>query len=305
MYERLGKVDSRPYSKRRVRSHMTLAQRRAMIGLLFVLPGILPLLIFVVYPMVSALYLSFTNWQLVGTPVLQGFGNYTNLLGDTQFHQSLIVTLEVAMGTALPSALLAFVVALLLDARVRFTGWYQPLFFLPTILPTVVTAIVWSMFYQGNGIINAGLGLAIPWLTDARWALPALIFMLVWTNLGYFTVIMLAGVRDIPHDYYEAARIDGAGAFRTAWHITLPLVRPVLLFVVVIATSNALTLFAQPYLLTQGGPADATRPLAELIYDTAFSYLNIGKATAMSFILLLLSLLVVYVQFYVLRPKDI
>ena len=90
-----------------------------------------------------------------------------------------------------------------------------------------------------------------------------------------------------------------------AWYITLPLVRPVLLFVVVIATSNALTLFAQPYLLTQGGPAGATRPLAELIYDTAFSYLNIGKATAMSFILLLLSLLVVYVQFYVLRPKDI
>jgi ABC-type sugar transport system permease subunit len=129
--------------------------------------------------------------------------------------------------------------------------------------------------------------------------------MLVWTNLGYFTVIMLAGVRNIPHDYYEAARIDGAGAFRMAWYITLPLVRPVLLFVVVIATSNALTLFAQPYLLTQGGPADATRPLAELIYDTAFSYLNIGKATAMSFILLLLALLVVYVQFYVLRPKDI
>src|SRR5258706_1763190 len=143
MYEQLGKVGSRPYSKRRVLAHMTLAQRRAIIGLLFVLPGILPLFIFVVYPMVSALYLSFTNWQLVGTPVLQGFGNYTDLLGDTQFHQSLIVTLEVAGGTALPSALLAFVVALLLDARVRFTGGDQPPLFLPTRIAAAVTAIAW------------------------------------------------------------------------------------------------------------------------------------------------------------------
>src|SRR5260370_31348393 len=157
MYEQLGKVDSRPYSKRRVLAHMTLAQRRAIIGLLFVLPGILPLFIFVVYPMVSALYLSFTNWQLVGTPVLQGFGNYTDLLGDTQFHQSLIVTLEVAVGTALPSALLPFVVALLLDARVPLTGWYQPLFFLLTILPTVPTPIFYPIFSLRNDIITTSL----------------------------------------------------------------------------------------------------------------------------------------------------
>src|SRR5258708_19588076 len=128
MYEQLGKVDSRPYSKRRVLAHMTLAQRRAIIGLLFVLPGILPLFIFVVYPMVSALYLSFTNWQLVGTPVLQGFGNYTDLLGDTRFHQSLIVTLQAPLPPPLPPPLLPSSLSFLLHPLARSTGRHPPPF---------------------------------------------------------------------------------------------------------------------------------------------------------------------------------
>jgi multiple sugar transport system permease protein len=287
------------------RARLTLAQRRSLVGLLFVLPGIVPLLIFVVYPMVSALYLSFTNWQLIGAAQLQGFQNYTQLSSNDQFRSALTVTLEFAIGTAIPSCILALVIALLLDVRVRFTGWYQPLFFLPAVLPTVVTSIVWGILYQGNGVINNALGLSIGWLTDPSWALPALILMLIWTNLGYYSVILLAGVREIPHDYYEAARIDGAGTLDLIMHITLPLIKPALLFVVVIATSNALTLFVQPYLLTAGGPGDATRTLSELIYDMAFSFLNIGEATAMSFVLLLISLLVAFIQFTLLRAKDV
>ena len=283
---------------------LTLARRRSLVGFLFVLPGIVPLLIFVVYPMLSALYLSFTNWALMGAPQWQGISTYTNLFADQQFRTSLIVTLEVAIGTAVPSCLLALGVALLLDARARFTAWYQPLFFLPAVLPTVVTTIVWGILYQGNGVVNSLFGLNVAWLTDARWALPALVIMILWTNLGYYAVILLAGLRDVPADYYEAARIDGAGPLALLWHITLPLLRPALLFVLVTATSGALTLFVQPYLLTAGGPGDATRTLSELIYDTAFSYLNIGKAAAMSFILLVLSLLIAFVQFRLLSPKD-
>lgn len=299
----------RPYARaqgtaRGKAMRLTLAQRRALVGLLFVAPGVIPLLIFVVYPMASALYLSFTNWSLVGTPQIQGIANYTELASDQQFLTALQVTLEFALGTALPTSLLAFVVALLLDARVRFTAWYQPLFFLPAVLPSVVTTLVWGILYQGNGVINNAFGTNIDWLTDARWALPALIIMMIWTNLGYYTVILLAGLREIPGDYYEAARIDGAGTLALVWHITLPLIRPALLFVLVIATSGALTLFVQPYLLTQGGPGDATRSLSELIYDTAFNFLNIGEASAMSFVLLAISLLVSYVQFRLLRRHD-
>jgi multiple sugar transport system permease protein len=289
---------------RRRGSGLTLAQRRSLFGLLFVLPGIVPLLIFVIYPIGSALYLSFTNWELLGSPQWQGVQNYTELSSDPQFRSALMVTLEFALGTAVPSCLLAVGIALLFNAGVRYTAWYQPLLFLPAVLPVVVTSLVWGVLYQGNGVINNVSGLSIGWLTDQSWALPALMIMTVWTNLGYYAVILLAGIREIPHDYYEAGRLDGAGTAALIWHITLPLVRPALLFVVVIATSNALTLFIQPYLLTQGGPGDATRTLSELIYDTAFSFLEIGKASAMSFILLVISLVVAAVQFSVLRSGD-
>jgi multiple sugar transport system permease protein len=274
------------------------------VGVLFVLPGVVPLLLFVVYPMASAFYLSLTDWQLIGAPQVQGLGTYAALLSNQQFFTSLTVTLEFAAGTALPSCVLSLLVALLLDARVRHTGWYQPLLFLPAVLPSVVTTIVWGILYQGNGVINSLFNVSIAWLTSPQWALPALVIMMLWTNLGYYAVILLAGLRDVPADYYEAARIDGAGAVALVWHITIPLIRPALLFVVVTATSAALTLFVQPYLLTSGGPGDATRTLSELIYDTAFSYFNIGKASAMSFILLLLSLLIAFVQFRVLSPRD-
>lgn len=295
---RAGEVDLRR-SRR-----LSLAQRRSIAGVLFVLPGIVPLLIFVVYPMLSALYLSFTNWTLIGSPQVQGLSTYAALLHDQQFLTSLTVTLLIAIGTTIPSCALAVLVALLLNARVPSTGWYQPLFFLPSVLPSVVTTLVWGILYQGNGIVNGLLRLNVAWLTDPQWALIALIIMIVWTNLGYYAVILLAGLRDVPADYYEAARIDGAGTGALIWHITLPLIRPALLFVVVTATSGALTLFIQPYLLTSGGPGDATRTLSELIYDTGFSYLNIGKAAAMSFVLLVVSLLIALVQFSILRPKD-
>jgi multiple sugar transport system permease protein len=172
------------------------------------------------------------------------------------------------------------------------------------VLPVVVTSFIWGILYQGNGVINNLFGLNIGWLIDQSWALPALMIMTIWTNLGYYAVILLAGIREIPHDYYEAGRLDGAGTLALIWHITLPLVRPALLFVVVIATSNALTLFIQPYLMTQGGPGDATRTLSELIYDTAFSFQNIGKASAMSFILLAISLALAAAQFSVLRSGE-
>jgi ABC-type sugar transport system permease subunit len=281
----------------------SLKHRQSLTGLLFVLPGLIPLAIFVLYPVVSAILLSFTDYQFSDTVTFVGVQHYTDLWTSDQFRQSLLVTLEIALGTAVPSALLSLVIALLLNATVRFTGWYQSIFFLPVVLPTVVVAIIWSMLYQGNGLINVGLGIHIHWLTNGNYALLALIIMLIWTNIGYFAIFMLAGVRDIPQDYLEAARLDGANTFQVMWHITLPLLRPVLLFVVVIATTNALTLFAQPYLLTHGGPGDATRPLAELIYDTAFSYLNIGEAAAISLVLLLLAMGVAYIQFWVLRPK--
>lgn len=288
----------------RRRPFLTQARRRSLTGFLFVLPGVLPLCLFVIYPAVNSLLLSLTDWDLTGPPQFQGIQNYVDLAGNPQFIQVLLTTGEFALGVAVPAAVLAFVLAVLLDAGVRYTSWYQPLLFFPVILPSVVSAILWSIMYQGDGVINNLLGTKIGWLTDPTWALFSLVVLLIWTNLGYYTVIMLAGVRDVPREYYEAARTDGASWAGLIRHITLPLVRPALLFILVIATADSLTLFAQPYLMTRGGPGDATRMISQLIYETAFNFTNIGKAAAMTFVLLVAALTVAFVQFRILRSSH-
>lgn len=288
----------------RRRALLTQARRRSLAGLLFVLPGVLPLIVFVVYPALNSLVMSLTNWDLTGHRDFVGVQNYLDLASNSQFLHALVTTAEFALGVAIPGAVLAFVLALLLDAGVRYTAWYQPLLFFPVVLPSVVSAILWAVMYQGGGVINNLLGTKVGWLTDPSWALFSLIVLLLWTNVGYYTVIMLAGVRDVPREYYEAARTDGAAWFGLIRHVTLPLVRPALLFIVVIATADSLTLFAQPYLMTRGGPGDATRMLSELIYDTAFNFQNIGKAAAMTFVLLVAALSVAFVQFRILRSSH-
>ena len=288
----------------RRRPRLTQARRRSVTGFLFVLPGVLPLLVFVIYPAFSSLLLSLTDWDLTGPPEFQGIKNYLDLAANPQFIHSIITTAEFALGVAVPGALLAFVLAVLLDAGVRYTSWYQSLLFFPVVLPSVVSAILWAVMYQGDGVINNLLGSKIGWLTDPSWALFSLVALLLWTNVGYYTVIMLAGVRDVPRELYEAARTDGAGWWASVRHVTLPLVRPALLFIVVIATADALTLFAQPYLMTRGGPGDATRMLSQLIYETAFNFSNIGKAAAMTFVLLVVALAVAFVQFRFLRSSH-
>lgn len=270
-------------------------------GLIFVAPTLLLLFAFILVPAVSAFYLSTTDWALVGPPKQVGLENYIDLASNPQFLQALLVTLQVGLGIAVPSALLALVLALVSASNLRGASAYQSLIFLPAVLPSVVTAIIWGVLYQKNGVINSLLGADIGWLTDSKWALPALILLMIWTNLGYYTVVMIAGVSDVPRDVLEAASVDGAGVWRRLIHIVLPLVRPVLLFVGVIAATDALNLFVQPFLLTGGGPGDATRTLSELIYETAFQYTRIGKASAMAVVLLLIASVIAILQFRVLR----
>lgn len=279
----------------------SIASRRNRAGLLFVAPTLFLLAAFVLLPTVGAVALSFTDWSLAGVPKPIGAKNYISLLADHQFTSALVVTLQVGIGVAVPSAVLALVLAVILSSNIRFSGAYQSIIFLPAVLPSVVTTIIWGVLYQKNGIFNQLLGQNIGWLTDTAWALPALIMLMIWTNLGYYTVIMVAGVKDVPQECLEAASVDGAGPWRRFVYITLPLVRPVLLFVAVIAVTDALNLFVQPFLLTGGGPGDATRTLSELIYETAFQYGRAGKASAMAVVLLLLASVVAIIQFKFLR----
>lgn len=285
------------------RTTTPLALRDTRIGLAFVAPTFIMLTVFVLLPSLAVLWLSTTEWFLVGKPEFVGLENYLGLIEDSTFGQSLIVTFQVAAGIAIPGAFIALILALLMGSVTRGRGFYQTVLYLPLVIPSVVSSIIWGAMYVGNGVINGVLGTEIRWLADPRWAVVSILMLMVWTNVGYYTILIFAGLQDIPAEILEAASMDGANVRQRLVHILLPLSRPVLLFVFVIATTEALTLFVQPYLLTQGGPGGATQTLSLSIYQTAFSFGNVGKASAMAVVLLVIAISFAVVQFRLLRSS--
>lgn len=277
-------------------------QRRATVsgmgstGLLFIAPTLFLLFLFVLLPLLGAVYLSFTSWSLIGSPEFVGLTNYFTLSHNAQFWSAVTVTAKFALFMGIPGALFAFIIAVAVNEG-RKTSFFSTLLLFPVLFPSVVSVFIWEAMYLGDGVINSALSIDINWLTSSQWALPSLALMMLWTNLGYYSIIALAGVKDIPKEIYDACSLDGANAVKRTWYITFPLMKPILLFIVMIAIADALTLFIQPYLLTQGGPGDATRTLSQLIYQTAFMYTDIGRASAMAVVLLIASLIFSSFQF--------
>jgi multiple sugar transport system permease protein len=197
--------------------------------------------------------------------------------------------------------LLALGLALLLNQRLRLSGVYQVVFFVPVVIPAVVSAIIWGLLFRPSGVVNNALGIfgvdPLPWLASAQYALHGIVIVSVWGSFGYATLILLAGLQSIPPEYGEAAAIDGASRWRVVRDITLPLLAPRLLFVTATSVAALLTSFVVPYVMTNGGPGTATRVLPLLIYQTGFEFLRAGQASAMAFILLLITLVFTAFQF--------
>lgn len=283
------------------RRRMSLERRQSLIGLAFVLPSILFFAVFNFYPMAHALYLSFTDWDLLTPAEWVGFGNYAALFRDPTFLESLAITLRYTLEAAIPLVLLALGLALLLNQRFRLSGVFQVVYFVPVVMPAVVSAIIWGLLFRPSAPVNNALGAfgvaPIPWLASADWALHALVIVSVWGSFGYNTLILLAGLQSIPPDFGEAASIDGASRWRITRDITLPLLAPRLLFVTATTVAALLTSFVLPYVMTNGGPGTATRVLPLLIYQSGFQFLHAGQASAMAFILLLITLVFTALQF--------
>jgi multiple sugar transport system permease protein len=197
--------------------------------------------------------------------------------------------------------LLSLGLALLLNQRIRLRGLYQVVYFVPVVMPAVVSAIIWGLLYRPSGPVNNLLGLfavgPLPWLASADYALYGIVIVSIWAAFGYDTLILLAGLQSIPPEYGEAAAIDGASRWRVVRDITLPLLAPRLLFVTATSVAALLTSFVLPYVMTNGGPGTATRVLPLLIYQTGFEFLRAGQASAMAFILLLITLIFTAFQF--------
>ena len=283
-------------------------RRGALTPYLFLAPGLLLFAAFRLYPLLDGLRLSFTNARLGRTQYAWvGLANYERLLEDTRFHASLWNTAFYTVASTLPVLAIPLALALALNRGVALRTWLRSAFFFPFTLSVVTVGLTWLWLLDPVvGPFNYYLrSLGFPvrsWLADPSTAMWTIILTTVWWVAGYYLVIYLAGLQDIPRELYEAAAIDGATGWRSFWAITLPLLRPVLLFVFVTHIIGSFQIFGQVFILTQGGPGDATRTAVQHLYETAFqNFFHFGSASAMAWVLFAVIVGFSLLQFRVLR----
>ena len=288
----------RPAARRRAR--FSLATKQAAFGFAIIVPTLAILAIFRFLPMLQAFYLSLTAYDLVHPPKFVGLANFVNLLSDPLFRKSASVSLTYVLFSVVPVLPLSLGLAVLFNQSVFIKNVLRSAIFMPVVMPAVVMAVVWTFMYQQDGVINTLLGFVgiepIPWLRSSATSLWAVILIGIWRATPYYMVIFLAGLQAIPADYYDAAKIDGAGKWAIFRHITLPLLKPTTLLVVVMNVIVAMKVFAVPMIMTGGGPADSTRVLPLFIYQTAFEFFDMGRAAAMSVFLFVAVMLFSFVQ---------
>lgn len=275
---------------------------------LFLAPALAFLGVFVFFPIAYLAYLSFTQGSFTRSGVQWvGLRNYERLLATPDFWQVLGNTGYFTLATVLPSLVLPLGLAVLLNRAVKFRDWLRAAYFIPSITSLVAVGLGWRWLFQTDGPVNAALGWLglspIPWLGSTTWAMPVLILFSIWKQLGFNLVVFLAGLQTIPQSRYEAAELDGANDWQQFWHITLPGLRPTLIFAIVTTIIFTLRSFEQPYVITGGGPLNTTNLLVYYIYTEAFAQFDFGYAAAAATLLLLITLLIIYLQFK-LSPPD-
>ncbi len=287
-----------------------VSEANARAAWLFLTPALALIAIFFFLPIAAAFLLSFTDFDIYAIADARnvrvvGFGNYARLLTTADFWQALRITLYFALVGGPLSVATSLGAALLVNAKaVRLRGLFRTIYFAPFVTTLVAVAIVWRYLYHPQyGLVDFALrkvGLSpIDWLGDPHWALPAIILMAVWKNFGYNMLVFIAGLQTIPTELYEAAELDGAGAWRRFWSVTFPMLGPTLVFVGVITMIGYLQLFAEPYVMTQGGPVRATTSVVLYMYEEGFRWWRMGFAAAIAFILFIVILAATAVQFWV------
>jgi multiple sugar transport system permease protein len=275
--------------------------RRSLSAWCFVAPALVVITVFFFVPVLAALAMSLTDFDIyaladAGNLRVVGLRNYAELLQTPLFWRAFGNTLYfVGVGVPLSIAV-SFAAALLLHSRlVRFRDFFRTALFVPVVTTLVAVAVVWRYLFNPHyGWLNYSLShLGIPgvdWLGDPRWAMPAIIVFAVWKNFGYNMIILLAGLQSIPEPLYEAARIDGASAWRQFRHVTLPILGPIVTLVSILTIAGYFQLFAEPYVLTQGGPLQSTVSVLYFMYEEGFKWWNLGSASAVAFVLFLVIL---------------
>jgi multiple sugar transport system permease protein len=277
---------------------------------LFILPSLAGMLLFVIGPIATSAVLTLYDWDLLTDPEFSGLDNLRRLAQDDEVWAALRHTLTFIAGYVPSVMVLALLLALALNAKLRGLSLLRTAFFLPVVSSWVAVALLWKwLFNPRYGLINYGLGRVgvdgPGWLFDKDWAMPAIIVTSVWKDLGFVAVLFLAGLQAIPHDVYEASSLDGAGPLQQLRSMTVPLLRPTIFFVSIISIINSFQVFPQVWVMTEGGPAGATTVVVERVVKHAFSYGEMGYAATISWVLFALVLSVTAVQLWIQRREAL
>lgn len=280
--------------QKRIRTRTSLEKKENIAGYLFLLPWFLGLIVFTAGPVISSLYLSFTNYNLIGLPNWIGLQNYVKMFQDPDWWDAVRVTLLYVVLSVPLKLVFALMVALLLKQGLRAVGLFRAVYYVPSLLGgSVAIALLWRQMFETDGIVNQALRLVgIPattsWISSPNTALFTLVILAVW-QFGSPMLIFLAGLKQVPQEYYEAASTDGAGALRKFFSITLPMITPLLFFNLILQMVGAFQAFTSAYVVSggSGGPLNATLFYTLYVYRQGFSYLQMGYASAMSWILLI------------------
>ncbi|MCA1032028.1 sugar ABC transporter permease [Bacillus timonensis] len=271
--------------------------------LLFITPALLPLTVFWIYPMLYSFYISLTDWDYMSPEYsFVGLENYIDLLVNPLFYEVLANTLYFCLGVVLPSVFGGLLLALMVGNSKKGNGLYRTLLFSPWVTPTVAVSIVWSWIFEprvgfANWLLTSVNLPALEWTGSTTWAMPAVIIVTIWKGIGWSMIFYLNALKKVPTTLYEASSLDGANRWQKFIHVTLPLISPTTLFLVIITTIDALQAYDQIQVLTQGGPAGSTRTILYMYYQSAFEQFNMGQATTVATVLLVITALLSLLQF--------
>ncbi|MFD1178245.1 carbohydrate ABC transporter permease [Paenibacillus puldeungensis] len=289
------------------RRNILREMRKSKEAYLFVLIPIALLIVFSLIPMVYGFLMSFTNWNGLQSAKYIGAQNYMKILESQDFHKALLNTVKFAVVSLIGGMGIALILALLIDKLRRFQSFFKVTYFIPVITPMVVVALVWTLIYNEKGLLNfilGDLGLEpVGWLTDKRVAMYSIIGTSIWQGMGFSMIVFLAALQKIPEHLYEAAKIDGAGGFKSFLNVTLPGLKDTLAFLLIYGVIGAFNVFDQIYVMTNGGPVKSTETIVFQIFSN-FRYLKLGYTSALSYIFLFMLLIISLIQFKLIYKKE-
>ncbi|MGD6870978.1 carbohydrate ABC transporter permease [Sutcliffiella horikoshii] len=285
-------------------------KRNPLTPFLFLIPGLIILGAFIFYPMLHAIWLSFTNYNIVNDAEFIGLENYQALFEDPLFWKVLGQTLLYLIIVVPALVVLPIFLAILVNKQIKGIGFFRSAYYIPVVTSMVVVGIAWKWVYADQGVLNYildSLGIIsapVNWLTSTSTSIFAVMIVTIWKGLGYYMVIYLAGLQSIPDDLYEAADIDGASKWKQIWHITVPLLMPSIMIVTIMSSISAMKVFEEIYVMTGGGPLNSSKTLVFYIYQEAFEKLQMGYASAAGVVLFLITLIFSIINIKFMNKKE-